>query len=160
MQLGPDLRPLDFGALMTSHDSTHQELARTVDDLMQWLSIVETGLNGVLEKTMPASTTPSATSPESEAQTPVPTSASLQESVVEHIMIDRDDDNLSIDAIEDEDGTDGSWQEQHQLSMRRRDQFFDIAETYEGEEESDGTSSDYGRVGRVEREFQPPPFTV
>lgn len=140
---------------MTSHDSTHQELARTVDDLMQWLNIVETGLNAVLDKTMPPS---SATSPESEAQTPVPTSASLQDSVTEHAT-DRDDDSISIDAIEDE-GTMDGWQE-HQTSMRRRDQFFDIAETYEGEEESDGTSSDFGRGGRVDHDFQPPPpFTV
>lgn len=47
---GPMIRPLDFGALMSSSDSTHAELARTVDELVQWLHVVETGLTVVLDK--------------------------------------------------------------------------------------------------------------
>jgi len=43
------MRPLDFAALMVSHDRTHTELARTVDDLAQWLSFVEVGLIGMLD---------------------------------------------------------------------------------------------------------------
>jgi hypothetical protein len=35
---------------MTSKERTHAELARTVDDLMQWLSVVEVGLIGMLER--------------------------------------------------------------------------------------------------------------
>ncbi|KAH8107474.1 Pkinase-domain-containing protein [Phellopilus nigrolimitatus] len=48
---GPSLRPLDLGALMVSREATHGELARTVDELVQWLGIVETGLSAVLERT-------------------------------------------------------------------------------------------------------------
>lgn len=47
--LGPVIRPLDFGAVMTSHEVTHAELARTVDDLTQWLSVVEVGLSRMLD---------------------------------------------------------------------------------------------------------------
>lgn len=35
---------------MHSHDATHIELARTVDELTQWLSVVEVGLTQVLDK--------------------------------------------------------------------------------------------------------------
>ena len=48
--LGPPMRPLDLGALISSHESTHAELARTVDELLQWLNIVENGLSQVLHK--------------------------------------------------------------------------------------------------------------
>jgi len=47
--LGPAIRPLDFGALMLSREGTHTELARTVADLSQWLSVVEVGLSGMLD---------------------------------------------------------------------------------------------------------------
>lgn len=47
--LPPVVRPLDFHALMTSHESTHNELAKTVDDLSQWLSLVEKGLSAMLD---------------------------------------------------------------------------------------------------------------
>ncbi|OCH88887.1 Pkinase-domain-containing protein [Obba rivulosa] len=47
--LGPSIRPLDFGSIMLSHDATHGELARTVDELSQWLSIVENGLTQLLD---------------------------------------------------------------------------------------------------------------
>lgn len=46
---GPPIRPLDFGALMLSHEGTHTELAQTVEDLTQWLSVVEVGLSRMLE---------------------------------------------------------------------------------------------------------------
>ncbi|KAJ7733783.1 STE/STE20/YSK protein kinase [Mycena maculata] len=48
--VGPPIRPLDYTALITS-ESTHLELARTIDDLSQWLSIVETGLGNMLDMT-------------------------------------------------------------------------------------------------------------
>jgi hypothetical protein len=35
---------------MSSHEETHAELERIVDDLMQWLSIAEWGLTRLLEK--------------------------------------------------------------------------------------------------------------
>ncbi|KII92284.1 hypothetical protein PLICRDRAFT_103827 [Plicaturopsis crispa FD-325 SS-3] len=47
---GPTTRPLDYTAILVSHEATHIELARTVDDLTQWLSVVEVGLTGMLEK--------------------------------------------------------------------------------------------------------------
>ncbi|KAI0342064.1 Pkinase-domain-containing protein [Trametopsis cervina] len=46
---GPPIRHLDFGALTHSHDATHSELARTVEDLAQWLSVVEVGLSAILD---------------------------------------------------------------------------------------------------------------
>ncbi|KAJ7188372.1 Pkinase-domain-containing protein [Mycena filopes] len=48
--VGPAIRPLDYAALITS-ESTHTELARTIDDLSQWLSIVENGLGNMLDMT-------------------------------------------------------------------------------------------------------------
>lgn len=47
---GPQIRPLDYLSLIT-HESTHAELARTIEDLTQWLSLVEVGLSGMLETT-------------------------------------------------------------------------------------------------------------
>lgn len=35
---------------MDSHEATHSELARTVEDLAQWLSVVEIGLSSILDK--------------------------------------------------------------------------------------------------------------
>lgn len=46
----PQVRKLDFGALMPSHEETHAELERIVDDLVQWLSIAESGMTRLLEK--------------------------------------------------------------------------------------------------------------
>ncbi|TDL17282.1 Pkinase-domain-containing protein [Rickenella mellea] len=48
--LGPTVRPLDFGSLMMTHDGTHNELSRTVDELVQWLKVVDLGLSGILDK--------------------------------------------------------------------------------------------------------------
>lgn len=47
---GPAIRPLDFGRFINSHEGTHSELARTVEDLAQWLSVVEIGLSSILDK--------------------------------------------------------------------------------------------------------------
>ncbi|KAG5643606.1 hypothetical protein DXG03_000614 [Asterophora parasitica] len=47
--LGPPVRPLDYSKLITT-DSTYSELARTIDDLTQWLTVVEVGLSGMLNK--------------------------------------------------------------------------------------------------------------
>jgi protein-serine/threonine kinase len=46
----PQVRKLDFGALMSSHEETHVELEHIVDDLVQWLSIAESGMTRLLEK--------------------------------------------------------------------------------------------------------------
>lgn len=43
----PELPPLDLGSLVSSED-VHTELARTVDGLMAWLGVVDTGLGEVL----------------------------------------------------------------------------------------------------------------
>ncbi|KAJ7647422.1 Pkinase-domain-containing protein [Roridomyces roridus] len=48
--VGPVIRPLDYAGLISS-ESTHLELARTIDDLSQWLSIVENGLANMLDAT-------------------------------------------------------------------------------------------------------------
>ena len=47
---GPPLRPLDLAPLMHSHEATHTELARTVDELQQWMAVVEAGLTQMLER--------------------------------------------------------------------------------------------------------------
>lgn len=36
---------------MHSHEATHAELARTVDELQQWMSVVEAGLAQMLDRT-------------------------------------------------------------------------------------------------------------
>ncbi|KAJ3482494.1 hypothetical protein NLI96_g6936 [Meripilus lineatus] len=46
---GPTILPLNFIPLTLSHEATHAQLATTVDDLAQWLSVVELGLTGLLE---------------------------------------------------------------------------------------------------------------
>ncbi|KAG8771794.1 hypothetical protein FRC12_003401 [Ceratobasidium sp. 428] len=43
----PDLRPLDLGTLVSA-DDVHAELSRTVDGLIAWLGVVDTGLGEVL----------------------------------------------------------------------------------------------------------------
>ncbi|KAI0949506.1 hypothetical protein AcW1_009097 [Taiwanofungus camphoratus] len=48
--VGPVIRPLDIASLTVSHEATHSELARTVDELAQWLSLVELGLTQMLDK--------------------------------------------------------------------------------------------------------------
>ncbi|KAI0759832.1 hypothetical protein BD413DRAFT_487267 [Trametes elegans] len=47
---GPPVRPLDLAPLVHSHEATHLELARTVDELQQWMSVVEAGLTQMLER--------------------------------------------------------------------------------------------------------------
>ncbi|KAH0589372.1 hypothetical protein H2248_005130 [Termitomyces sp. 'cryptogamus'] len=51
---GPSIRPLDYSKLFMA-DNTSSELARTIDDLVQWLTVVEVGLSGLLDK-IPADT--------------------------------------------------------------------------------------------------------
>jgi hypothetical protein len=46
--LAPSIRPLDLGSLMGSRDDTHTELAHIVEDLAQWLAVVENGLSDLL----------------------------------------------------------------------------------------------------------------
>ncbi|KAJ8507921.1 hypothetical protein ONZ45_g9764 [Pleurotus djamor] len=47
---GPTIQPLDYTRMMESNEATHMELRRTVDDLTSWLSVVEVGLMGMLDK--------------------------------------------------------------------------------------------------------------
>jgi len=47
--LGPPIRPLDYSMLITG-ENTYSELARTIDDLTHWLTVVEVGLSGMLDK--------------------------------------------------------------------------------------------------------------
>lgn len=46
--LAPLIRPLDLGGLMGSREDTHAELAHIVEDLVQWLTVVENGLSDLL----------------------------------------------------------------------------------------------------------------
>jgi len=48
--IGPAVRPLDYTTLINT-ESTQAELARTIDDLSRWLSVVETGLSSILDTT-------------------------------------------------------------------------------------------------------------
>lgn len=45
---GPDIRPLDY-SLLKSSEAVHAELSHTVADLIQWLSVIEHNLNGMLD---------------------------------------------------------------------------------------------------------------
>jgi len=46
--LAPPIRPLDLGGLMGSRDDTHAELAHIVENLAQWLVVVEDGFSDLL----------------------------------------------------------------------------------------------------------------
>jgi hypothetical protein len=46
----PQIRKLDFGSFMSSHEETHAELEHIVDDLVQWLSVAELGMTRLLER--------------------------------------------------------------------------------------------------------------
>ncbi|KAG6907910.1 hypothetical protein DXG01_006965 [Tephrocybe rancida] len=46
---GPSIRALDYSKLITA-DNTYSELAQTIEDLTQWLTVVEVGLGGMLDK--------------------------------------------------------------------------------------------------------------
>jgi hypothetical protein len=46
----PQIRKLDFEALLFSHEETHAELERIVDDLVQCLFTAEVGLTRLLER--------------------------------------------------------------------------------------------------------------
>jgi len=49
---GPPVNPLDLCSLVESHEATRAHLSRTVDDLSKWLSLIETGFNRMLDKTV------------------------------------------------------------------------------------------------------------
>src|SRR5437763_1812729 len=49
---GPPIRPLDYCQLLSSQD-LHAELQRTVDDLAQWLALVDQGLSAMLDTSQP-----------------------------------------------------------------------------------------------------------
>ena len=46
----PPIPPLDLAPLMHSHELTHAELARTVDELQSWMQVVEAGLAQMLDR--------------------------------------------------------------------------------------------------------------
>ena len=48
--LGPSIQPLDFVSLTESHEATNSHLARTVDDLTRWFSVIEVGFANMLEQ--------------------------------------------------------------------------------------------------------------
>lgn len=48
---GPDLRPLDYGKLITDSD-VHEDLALTIVELGKWLQVVDFGLEKILNGTM------------------------------------------------------------------------------------------------------------
>lgn len=61
--------------MLISQDNTHAELARTIDDLSKWLTIVEVGLGSMLDKTSTntiAEEQEVSTDPEDEDLTSVP----------------------------------------------------------------------------------------
>jgi hypothetical protein len=47
--VGPPVLALDLYALM-SHDATNMQLARSVDDLTKWFSVLEVGFTKMLEQ--------------------------------------------------------------------------------------------------------------
>lgn len=48
--LGPPIQPLDFVSLTESREATNSYLARTVDDLTRWFSVIEVGFANMLEQ--------------------------------------------------------------------------------------------------------------
>jgi len=48
--LGPPIRPLDFISLVESQEATNSHLARTVEDLSRWFSVIEVGFANMLEQ--------------------------------------------------------------------------------------------------------------
>lgn len=46
---GPALRPLDY-ARLTTQETVHDELERTIDELGQWLGVVDEGLSRILQE--------------------------------------------------------------------------------------------------------------
>lgn len=48
--MGPPVRPVDLCSLMGSHEATNAHLARTVDDLTKWFSVLEVGFANMLEQ--------------------------------------------------------------------------------------------------------------
>jgi len=48
--LGPPIQPLDFVSLTESQEATNSYLARTVDDLTRWFSVIEVGFATMLEQ--------------------------------------------------------------------------------------------------------------
>jgi len=48
--LGPPIQPLDFASLTESQEATNSCLARTVDDLTRWFSVIEVGFASILEQ--------------------------------------------------------------------------------------------------------------
>jgi len=46
---GPAIAPLNFDVITSSHEETHEILAKVVDDLSQWLSAAEVGLTQILD---------------------------------------------------------------------------------------------------------------
>ena len=48
--LGPPILPLDFVSLTGSQVATNSYLARTVDDLTRWFSVIEVGFTNMLEQ--------------------------------------------------------------------------------------------------------------
>ncbi|KAF8554706.1 hypothetical protein OG21DRAFT_1391290, partial [Imleria badia] len=48
--LGPPIPPLDFVSLTGSQEATNSYLARTVDDLTRWFSVIEVGFANMLEQ--------------------------------------------------------------------------------------------------------------
>ncbi|KAH0827791.1 kinase-like domain-containing protein [Lanmaoa asiatica] len=47
---GPPIQPLDFVSLTDSQEATNSYLARTVDDLTRWFSVIEVGFANMLEQ--------------------------------------------------------------------------------------------------------------
>lgn len=48
--IGPTVQPLDFCSLVGSHETTNVHLARTVDDLTKWFTVMEVGFAAMLEQ--------------------------------------------------------------------------------------------------------------
>lgn len=162
--LGPPLRPLDLGSMMSSHELTHGELARTVDELLQWLSIVETGLTTVLQKTAPMSDAfggtqaPAIVQPFSSVQEEEQESFedALNDSATSNMLngdsfTDSIDSalkkNETIDDDDDDEAEEGTF-EQFLAKMQQRNRIRE-------EQEQEGESSSDGEAGAFDHTVRP-----
>jgi hypothetical protein len=144
--LGPMIRPLDFGALMSSHDSTHADLARTVDDLVQWLHVVETGLTTVLDKSA-ADTTERIAGFANDTSGDAAHDINVEQPEKERDIIQRANESKTSEGFDADDFFDSSRSHKGELRAGAFEQFLDLESDATHEEDDNSDFSSEGHEG-------------